>query len=90
MKPIRWSDHAQKKLARREVSRGEVEQTVVQPDFIADGQSPRQIYTRRYDDAVLQTKMLMRVVVEETAEELVIVTLYKTSKFKKYEEGKRL
>jgi hypothetical protein len=29
--------------------------------------------------------MLLRVVVEETAEEFVIVTLYKTSKFKKYE-----
>lgn len=42
---------------------------------------------RRYDDGVLQTQMLLRVVVEETADDLVIVTLYKTSKFKKYEEG---
>ena len=40
---------------------------------------------RRYFDAVLQTEMLLRVVAEETEAELVIVTLYKTSKFKKYE-----
>jgi uncharacterized protein (DUF302 family) len=33
--------------------------------------------------------MLMRVVVEETADEMVIVTLYKTSKLKKYEAGRR-
>jgi hypothetical protein len=33
--------------------------------------------------------MLLRVVVEQTAEELVIVTRYKTSKFQKYEEGNR-
>ena len=39
------------------------------------------------DDSVLQTEMLLRVVVEETETEWVIVTLYKTSKFKKYEGG---
>jgi len=31
--------------------------------------------------------MLLRVLVEETESELVIVTLYKTSKFEKYEGG---
>jgi hypothetical protein len=87
MKPIRWSDHAIKKLARREVDRGAVEQTIAYPDSIVPGQSRRRIYMRRYDDGVLQTQMLLRVVVEETADDLVIVTLYKTSKFKKYEEG---
>ena len=44
---------------------------------------------RRYFDSVLQTEMLLRVVVEDTAEEFVIVTLYKTSKFKKYAGGQR-
>jgi hypothetical protein len=42
---------------------------------------------RRYFDPVLQTEMLLRVVVEETAEEWIIVTLYKTSKFQKYQAG---
>ena len=43
---------------------------------------------RRYFDSVLQTEMLVRVVVEETETESVVVTLYKTSKFKKYEGGR--
>ena len=42
---------------------------------------------RRYRDAMLQTEMLLRVVVEEIAKEFVSVTLHKTSKFKKYEAG---
>ncbi|MEI6082886.1 MAG: DUF4258 domain-containing protein [Verrucomicrobiota bacterium] len=89
MKPIRWWDHARKKVASREVSAGEVEQTIAKPDVVVPGRPPRQIYMRRYRDEVLQTEMLLRVVVEETADELVIVTLYKTSKFKKYEGGAR-
>jgi hypothetical protein len=40
---------------------------------------------RRYFDDVLRVEMLLRVVVEETDEELTVVTLYKTSKFAKYE-----
>lgn len=89
MKPIRWSPHARKKVASREVSTHDVEQTIAQPDSVAPGQPSRQVFMRRYFDSVLQTEMLLRVVVEETAEEFVIVTLYKTSKFKKYEGGQR-
>jgi hypothetical protein len=85
MKTIRWSPHAHKKVASREVSASEVEKTVVQPDSVAPGQLSRRVFMRRYFDAVLQTEMLLRVVVEETAEEFIIVTLYKTSKFEKYE-----
>ena len=68
MKPIRWSPHARKKVAAREVSPGEVEKTIAQPDSVAPGQLSRRVFMRRYFDAVLQTEMLMRVVVEETAE----------------------
>jgi hypothetical protein len=42
---------------------------------------------RRYFDAILETEMLLRVVVEETDTQLTVVTLYKTSKFAKYERG---
>jgi hypothetical protein len=87
MKPIRWTGHARKESARREVAVAEVEKTIEQPDSIVSGQSPRWIFMRRYFDEVLQTEMLLRVVVEETSGEMVIVTLYKTSKFKKYEGG---
>jgi hypothetical protein len=35
---------------------------------------------RRYFDAILETEMLLRVVVEETDTQLTLVTLYKTSR----------
>ena len=87
MKPIRWSAHARKKAAKREINEAEVEQTVMQPDSIIPGNRPRSIFMRRYLDEILKTEMLLRVVVEETDAEAVVVTLYKTSKFRKYEGG---
>jgi len=42
-------------------------------------------FMRRYFDAILETEMLLRVVLDETEAELTVVTLYKTSKFAKYE-----
>jgi hypothetical protein len=42
---------------------------------------------RRYFDEILRAEMLLRVVVEETDAELTVVTLYKTSKFRKYESN---
>ena len=86
-KPIRWSAHARKKAAKREISEAEVEQTIMQPDSTKRSHPPRQIFMRRYKDEVLQTEMLLRVIVEETDAEMVVVTLYKTSKFRKYEPG---
>jgi hypothetical protein len=79
MKPIRWSAHARKKAAKREISEAEVEQTITQPDSIMSGQPPGQIFMRRYLDEILEAEMLLRVVVEETDAEMVVVTLYKTS-----------
>jgi uncharacterized protein DUF4258 len=87
MKPIRWSAHARKKAAKRELQEKEVERTIAKPDSIGLGQWQRRIFMRRYFDTILETEMLLRVVVEETDTELTVVTLYKTSKFAKYEGG---
>ena len=87
MKPIRWTAHARKKAAAREVSMAEVEQAIARPDFSVSSHPPRRIFMRRYFDDVLQSEMLLRVVVEETDTDMAVVTLYKTSKFKKYEGG---
>ena len=87
MKPIRWSAHARKKAAKREVHENEVERTIARPDSIVPGQWRRQIFMRRYFDEILEIEMLLRVAVEETDMELTVVTLYKTSKFAKYEAG---
>jgi hypothetical protein len=87
MKPIRWTTHAQVKTANREIERVEAEMAVRQPDATAPAGPQRQFHQRRYFDPTLQAEMLLRVLVEETDAELVVVTLYKTSKFKKYEGG---
>ncbi len=83
MKPIRWSAHARKKAAKREVRENEVERTIARPDSIVPGQSRRRIFMRRYFDTILESEMLLRVVVKETDTELTLVTLYETSKFAK-------
>ena len=87
MKTIRWTAHARKRVALREVSIEEVEQTLTQPDSIVAGHPPRRVFMRRYFDDVLDAEMLMRVVAEETDVEMAVITFYKTSKFKKYEGG---
>ena len=85
MKPVRWTQHALDDLAARDISREDAEHTLAAPDRIAAGRPPRLIYQRRYHDALLGEEMLLRVVIEETELERVIITLYKTSKFTKYE-----
>ena len=87
MKPIRWSAHARKKAAKREISETEVEQTIAQPDSTMLGQSPRPDFyaalpgrSSRDGDAVTRDS-------RETDAEMVVVTLYKTSKFGKCETG---
>ncbi len=86
-KSVRWTPHAVRGLAAREIDRAEAEATVAQPDSVAPGQSPRQVFQRRYFDRTLDREMLLRVVVEDRPSELVIVTAYKTSRFDKYAGG---
>ncbi len=85
MKPVRWTVHAQKKAASREVNVAEAEKAIASPDSVVSGRPPRRILMRRYFDDVLQSEMLLRVVVEETEAETVLITLYKTLNFNKYE-----
>ena len=47
----------------------------------------RKACMRRYFDSTLQQQMLLRVIVEETPTEIVVVTLYKTSQVAKYMKG---
>lgn len=87
MKLVRFSSHALDNLTDREIDRAEVEKTLATPDQVEPGQAGRNVYMRKYDDRVLGQVMLLRVVVEETALELVIVTIYKTSRMARYLKG---
>ncbi len=84
MKPVRFSDHALTNLTDREIDRGEVEKTLAEPEAIEPGHEGRQVYTRRYHDTVLDQQMLLRVIVEESDSEIVVVPAYKTSQIGRY------
>ena len=88
MKPIRWSRHAVKNLTDREIDRTEADKTLAEPELIASGQPPRQVFMRRYFDRLVEREMLLRIVVEETASERIVVTVYKTAQISKYLGGR--
>jgi len=71
-------------LLKREVDRSAAEQTLTNPDDILPADPPRVIYQRVYYDKVLGQEMLLRVVIEESQEEQLVVTIYRTSKLEKY------
>lgn len=87
MKSIRWSAHALYELERRQIDADEADITIREPSEQLAASANRRFHQRRYFDIALQSEMLMRVLLEETEAELVVVTLYKTSKFEKYERG---
>lgn len=87
MKPVHWTAHAQASLRDREVDREEAERTLQAPDRRLTGQGCRQILVRRYHDQTLRQPMVLCVVVEERANETVVVTVYKSSKIEKYLTG---
>jgi hypothetical protein len=87
VKPVRWSYHALNNLADRELDRAEADKTLENPDFELPGKGSRLVLMRRYFDQFLQQEMLLRIVVEDTATERVVVTVYKTSQIEKYLKG---
>jgi len=87
MKPVRWSPHAIDNLADREIDREAAEKALANPEFVVPGQLPRLVLMRRYFDPVLQQEMLLRMVVEDTPSERIVITIYKTSQISKYLKG---
>jgi hypothetical protein len=84
MKAIRFSPHAEANLREREISRADAEATIRQPDHREPGRPPRAVVNRVYSDTVTGETMLLRAVIEETESEIAVITLYKTSKLRKY------
>ena len=84
MKPLRWTSHALEGLADRDIDRAEAEQTIAAPELSIIDSPRRAVLMRRYSDPRLGRQMLLRVVVEETPDERVVVTVYKTSQIAKY------
>jgi hypothetical protein len=64
-----------------------VEHALTAPEFVVPDPPGREVDMRRYHDTDLGQLMLLRVGVEETAEERVVVTRSKTPRIAKYLKG---
>ena len=64
-----------------------MERAIAAPEHSVGDPPRRTVVMRRYFDVRLGREMLLRVVVEETPEERVVVTAYKTSRIAKYLKG---
>jgi hypothetical protein len=84
MKPVRWTAHALNNLTEREIDREVADLTISDPELILPNQPKRLLLMRHYFDEILQQKMLLIVVVEDTDIERVVITVFKTSQFKRY------
>ena len=71
-------------LTDRTIDRAEVEQTIAAPELVVPDLPQRVVLMRRYFDSDLERQMLLRVIVEETLAERIVVTVYKTSQIAKY------
>jgi len=87
MKPVRWTRHARGNLADREIDCSVAQATLDGPEFVVVDPPDRRILMRRYSDRVVQEEMLLRIVVEDTPSETVVVTIYKTSQINRYLKG---
>ncbi len=87
MKVIRWTEHALRNLTDREIDRAVVESVLAEPEQELLDPPGRRVLMRRYHDAVLDQEMLLRVVVEDMPQEMVVVTVYKTSQIQRYLKG---
>ena len=71
-------------MAERDVPEEWVRQTVLEPEAVRRGTRGREVRQRRFVFPDLAAEHLLRVVVESTGSNLVVVTIYHTSKTRKY------
>lgn len=75
------SDHATLELSRRHISLAEIEKVLARPQQILPSRPGRQIYQSIIE--INSKPYLLRLVVDE-GEPPILVTVYRTSKIKKY------
>jgi len=84
MKPIRFSKHSLFELQRRGLSVAEVTNVIRNPEQIIPSDKGRSIHQSLIGP---KRRMLLRVILKEDAQSIVVVTAYKTSKIAKYWSG---
>lgn len=88
MKSIRITSYCEGRIIARKLGRDLVEKVIRSPEqIVPDDDDPnRQIHQSRFRDDQGVEKLL-RIVVEENEDEIVAVTVYPVSQFKRYWKG---
>ena len=84
MRSVVISDHARFEMDRRRVREEDVRKVALSPEQVVSSRKGRMVHQSRVTDPVSRSAMLLRVVVEERAGALFVVTAYRTSKVDKY------
>lgn len=82
MKPVRWSKHAKDEAERRGIPVRLVENVLASPEQVISGYGNTQVYQSRKE--IGNKIYLIRVVVAETRNERIIITVYRATKISKY------
>ncbi|MBD2150433.1 DUF4258 domain-containing protein [Pseudanabaena sp. FACHB-1277] len=82
MNNVVFSDHARKEMLRRNITQLQIEEVLQSPEQIISVNEERNIYQSRFE--LNQKQYLLRVVGDIRGDLLTVVTIYKTSKVKKY------
>ena len=80
---FRFSKHAESELVLRQIPRALAEEVLQRPQQIVPERSPKKAYQSKLDFGGGGI-FLLRVIVDDTVEPAMVVTLYRTSKIDKY------
>lgn len=84
MKQIILTNHAKFEAHRRNIPEEIIKSAIFEPQQKLPAKKGRVIIQNRYFDKTENREMLLRVIGLETSDEFKVITLYKTSKIKKY------
>ena len=82
MNNVVFSDHARKEMLRRNITQLQIEEVLQSSEQIISVNEERSIYQSRLE--LNQKQYLLKVVGDIRGDLLTVVTIYKTSKVKKY------
>jgi hypothetical protein len=80
---FRFSKHAESELVLRQIPREFVEAVLRQPQQIVPARPPKNAYQSQMDFGGGKV-FLVRVIVDDTVEPAMVVTVYRTTKINKY------
>lgn len=82
MKPIEIIPLALKKIKQRKIPIEWIEKTVKSPEQIVEGYRNRKVRQKKYTSE--GGEMLLRVIVDDEQNKLIVITAYLTSQIKRY------